>query len=185
MAVTPSTMVELGSTMPEFELLNPHTQTHVSSQSVLGERGVLVAFICNHCPFVVHLRGHFEELHQWCIDCGIGFVAINANDARAYPEDGPDAMAELTESLGWTFPYLFDDSQETARAFSAACTPDFFLYDSEGLLYYRGQFDSSRPNNGIAVTGADVRNALRRLSEGKAPPAEQHPSMGCNIKWKA
>jgi peroxiredoxin len=177
-------MKELGTRMPSFELPDPRLDSNVSSGEAMGENGLLVAFICNHCPYVKHIYNHFLNLHQWCEQGDIGFVAISSNDISTHPQDAPDKMAELARKKGWAFPYLFDESQEVAEAFGAACTPDFFLYDGDGKLFYRGQFDGSRPNSEEPVTGEDIRDALHRLEKGKAPPRKQQPSMGCNIKWK-
>lgn len=183
MAVTPSTMVPLGTPAPTFTLEEPLSGERLSLADVRGERGLLVAFICNHCPYVIHIREALLNLASAAMEQGIGVVAINANDATAYPQDGPDAMAALAREEGWPMPFLFDSSQDVARAYRAACTPDFFLYDEGLKLFYRGQFDDSRPGSTSAPDGRDLRAAIEALLEGGQPPQEQRPSMGCNIKW--
>jgi len=146
--------------------------------------GLLVMFICNHCPYVKHIRGGLAQFGRDYAAKGLAIVAINSNDVRAYPDDRPEMMARESAAAGYTFPYLFDESQEVARAYSAACTPDFFLYDRARRLAYRGQFDGSRPGNGLPVTGADLRAAAAAILAGKATAAEQKASIGCSIKWK-
>jgi thiol-disulfide isomerase/thioredoxin len=143
-----------------------------------------VAFICKHCPFVKHVRGGFAALAEEYQKRGVAVVAIASNDAQAYPEDGPEGMAAEAREAGYTFPYLFDETQEVAKAHGAACTPDFFLFDRERRLFYRGQMDGSRPGNGVPVTGEDLRAALDAVLEGRPAPEVQRPSLGCNIKWK-
>ena len=183
MVLTPSTRVELGTPAPDFRLPAPSGREWALSD-VVGEGGLLVAFICNHCPFVIHLRHGLAEFARDYQARGLGVVGINANDVATHPADSPERMAEEAEQVGYTFPYLFDESQEVAKAYGAACTPDFFLYDGDGRLVYRGQFDGSRPNSGVRVTGEDLRAAADALLEGRAPPAGQTASIGCNIKWK-
>ena len=183
MVLTPSTMVALGTAAPDFRLPDPSGREWTLSD-VVGEGGLLVAFICNHCPFVKHLRHELAEFARDCQARGLGVVGINANDVSTHPADSPERMAEEVEQVGYTFPYLFDESQEVARAYGAACTPDFFLYDGDRRLVYRGQFDGSRPGSGIRVTGEDLCAAVDALLDGRAPLAEQHASVGCNIKWK-
>lgn len=183
MAVTPSTMVPLGTPAPTFTLEEPLSGERRSLADVRGERGLLVAFICNHCPYVVHIREALVKLAGEAMEQGIGVVAINANDAAAYPQDGPEAMAALAREEGWPMPFLFDRSQEVASAYRAACTPDFFLYDENLELFYRGQFDDSRPGSTAVPDGRDLRAAMDALLQGAQPPQEQLPSMGCNIKW--
>jgi len=183
MARTPSTMLPLGSVAPDFRLPDPSGRL-VSRSDVAGKAGLLVMFICNHCPYVKHVQGALAKLGQEYPPRGIGMVAINANDPRNYPEDAPARMAVEAKEAGYSFPYLFDESQTVAKAFQAACTPDFFLFDRSYKLFYRGQLDDSRPGSDILVTGKDLRNALEALLEGKLPPREQKPSLGCNIKWK-
>ena len=183
MARTPSTMLELGTPAPDFSLPDfdghPHALGDFSTAPAL-----LVAFICNHCPFVQHLRGQFAALAREYQPLGLAVVAINSNDVEAYPQDGPDGMRAEAAQLGYVFPYLLDASQAVAKAYRAACTPDFFLFDAGRRLVYRGQFDDSRPGNGRPVTGADLRAAIDATLAGRAPAAEQQPSLGCNIKWR-
>lgn len=184
MAATPSTMAPLGSAMPAFSLPEPLTGKEVSSKDLrAGGRPVVVAFICNHCPFVKHIRTALAAAGREAQRLGVAMVAISSNDAANYPDDSPDKMACEARDAGYTFPYLYDESQDVARAFGAACTPDFFIYDNAGKLAYRGQFDGSRPGKGEA-TGADLLAAMSAAAQGKAPSATQVPSLGCNIKWK-
>jgi peroxiredoxin len=184
MAATPSTMRELGSALPSFELPDTRNGEAVTDAHLRGRGPSVVAFICNHCPFVVHIRAGLVEFGRFCQEAGVPFVAISSNDAATYPQDGPKAMATEAKKHGFTFPYLYDESQSVARAFDAACTPDFFVFDGAGKLAYRGQFDGSRPSNSTPVTGADLRAAVQSLLDGAAPSREQKPSIGCNIKWK-
>lgn len=177
-------MQELGTSMPEFTL--PDTDGNpVSSASLQRGRGVLVVFWCNHCPFVKHIKAAFASFAAEYRQRGLGIAAINANDFDSHPQDAPPRMKEDIEAFGYTFPYLIDSSQDVARAFNAACTPDFFLYDGDGRLVYRGQFDASRPRNDEPITGADLRAAADAVLAGEPVPAEQVPSIGCNIKWRA
>lgn len=180
MARTPSTMVELGSIAPDFRLLDPATNQQVARDELRKPKGLLVIFMCNHCPFVKHILDGLRALGQDYRDSDIGLVAISSNDVENYPEDAPEKMPEL--NLGIT--YLYDETQEVAKAYDAACTPDFFLYDGNLKLVYRGQFDDSRPGNDIAVTGRDLRAAMDALLEGREISHNQTPSLGCNIKWK-
>ncbi len=183
MAVTPSTMPELGMEAPDFEL--PDTGgDRVSLSDFDDADGLLVVFMCNHCPFVKHVRHELADFAREYMERGIAVVGINANDVESHPEDRPEKMAEEKERVGYPFPYLYDESQEVARAYGAACTPDFFLFDGDRELFYRGQFDDSRPGNDEPVTGSDLRDACDRLLAGEAPPEEQKASAGCNIKWK-
>jgi peroxiredoxin len=184
MAATPSTMRELGTPLPTFELPDTRNGESVSDKYLRGSGPSVVAFICNHCPFVVHIRAGLVELGRFCEQAGVPLVAISSNDASSYPQDGPGPMAAEAERHAYGFPYLYDESQAVARAFDAACTPDFFVFDAAGQLAYRGQFDASRPGNGVPVTGADLRAAISSLLAGRAPAAQQKPSIGCNIKWK-
>lgn len=185
MAATVSTMRDLGTPLPSFNLLDPRQGSHVSDEVLRSSRVSVVAFICNHCPFVVHLRKELAEFGRVCAESGVPMVAISSNDALRYPQDGPELMAQEAAEQGYPFPYLYDAEQTVARSFDAACTPDFFVYDSEAKLAYRGQFDASRPGNGVPVTGSDLRAAVIALLGGKRPSAEQRPSIGCSIKWKA
>jgi peroxiredoxin len=180
----PSNMRELGTPMPSFNLPDTVTGKLVSSSSLAGKPAV-VMFMCNHCPYVKHIRVALAELGRYCQAQGVGMVGISSNDVVAYPDDGPEAMAREAKESGYVFPYLFDETQEVARAFDAACTPDLYIYDAQGMLAYRGQFDDSRPKNTLPVTGADARAAVDALLAGKPPNAEQKPSIGCNIKWKS
>ena len=180
MALTPSNMIELGFVAPGFSLLEPSTGQTLSLQDVKKEKGLLVMFICNHCPYVVHIQEALVELGKDYVDSELGIVAISANDASNYPDDGPEKMALKP----YPFPYLYDETQSVAKAYQAACTPDFFLFSGELECVYRGQFDDSRPGNDIPVTGADLRAAMEAVLSGKHVPSEQKASIGCNIKWK-
>ncbi len=183
MAATPSTMLTLGTRAPEFTLSDT-TGMPVSSSDFEEAPALLVVFMCNHCPYVKHVREHLVELVKEYQARGVAAVGINSNDAETYPEDSPELMAEEAKKFGYTFPYLYDEKQDVARAYQAACTPDFFLFDAERRLVYRGQMDSSRPGNGRPVTGEDLRAALEALLRGEEVNLEQKPSLGCNIKWK-
>ena len=185
MSLTPSTMLELGTPAPDFALLEPATGRTVALSNLDDSRGLLIAFICNHCPYVKHIQAGLVAFARDHAPQGIGMVAISSNDADNYPDDGPARMAEEVEAHGYCFPYLYDEDQSVARAYRAACTPDFFLFDAERRLYYRGQFDGSRPGNDEPVTGADLRAAAEALLAGRPAPEKQVPSIGCNIKWKA
>jgi peroxiredoxin len=182
MTATPSTMLPLGTTIPAFRLASA-TGEIVSSDSYAG-RPLLVAFICHHCPFVRHIRAEFARFATEFQERGLAVVGINSNDSQAFPEDGPEGMKQEAQAAGYTFPYLFDEAQDVAKAFKAACTPDLFLFDSRGTLVYRGQFDDSRPRSPVPVTGADVRAAAAAVLQGNPVPIAQKPSIGCNIKWK-
>lgn len=184
MAETSSNMLALGTEAPYFNLLNAVTNKWVSLDDVRGERGTVVMFICNHCPFVKHVNDEIVRVANDYRVLGFGFVAISSNDAENYPQDGPSAMWQNARIHDFTFPFLYDESQETARAYDAACTPDFYLFDAELKLVYRGQLDDSRPNNGIPSNGRDLREALDNLFNNRGPVAVQKPSIGCNIKWK-
>lgn len=184
MTATASTMLPLGTKAPDFNL--PDTKGNLISLSDFeAVPALLVIFMCNHCPFVKHVLDELIELVKQYQDKGIAAVGINSNDIKDYPEDSPERMAALEKQKRFSFPYLFDETQQVAKAYHAACTPDFFLFDKNRKLFYRGQMDDSRPGNGIDVTGTDLRAALDALLENKQPPAEQKPSMGCNIKWKS
>lgn len=186
MTRTLSTMLPLGTEAPRFRLPDPNGKW-VLSDDFKGKPAMLVAFICNHCPYVKHIRSKFAEVANEYQARGVAVVAINSNDVANFPEDSPEKMAEEIQSAGYRFPYLYDESQEVAMAYQAACTPDFFLFDRDRRLVYRGQFDDSRPRveNPLPVTGADLRAALDAVLDHKPVPAVQRPSMGCNIKWKA
>jgi peroxiredoxin len=183
MAETPSAMVPLGSAAPDFRLPDT-TGTLVSLDDFKHAPALLVVFMCNHCPFVKHLRSGLAQFARDYQSRGLAMVGINSNDVATYPEDSPAKMAEEVQRAGYVFPYLYDETQAVAKAYRAACTPDFFLYDRDRRLAYRGQFDDSRPSNGRPVTGADLRAAADAVLAGKPVPAEQRPSIGCNIKWK-
>jgi peroxiredoxin len=184
MAQTPSTMLELGTVAPDFSLPNPASGQRVAMEDFNDAPALLVIFICNHCPFVIHIREALVEFAREYQPRGLAIVAISANDAVNFPDDGPEKMAEAVRTVGYPFPYLYDESQQVAKAYRAACTPDLYLFDADRRLVYRGQFDASRPSNGIPVTGADLRAAVDALLAGRAIPADQAPSIGCNIKWK-
>lgn len=182
MAATASTMLPLGTSLPAFRLQNAVDGKWIESQS--GEaKGKLVIFMCNHCPFVIHVRSELVKLAHALQDQGISVLAINANSQKTHPQDGPQYMKELAQKEGWRFPFLFDETQEVAQAFRAACTPEFYLFDSNRKLYYRGQLDDSRPSNGQPVTGKDLSAAASAMLAGEEPPKVQKASMGCNIKW--
>ncbi|MSO56553.1 MAG: thioredoxin family protein [Acidobacteria bacterium] len=184
MARTPSSMVALGGRSPDFRLPDVITGAMVTRDDASGPKGMLAMFICRHCPFVKHVQDELSKLGRDYATSGVGIVAISANDESGFPEDGPAKLAEMSKDLGFSFPYLYDESQVVARAYAAQCTPDFFLYDSQGELVYRGQLDDSRPGNGQPVTGRDLRAALDALIAGRPVAADQRPSIGCNIKWK-
>ena len=184
MARTPSTMLELGTNAPDFALLDPASGKTVALADFDARPALLVAFICNHCPYVKHLREAFAAFAKEYADKGLAVVAINSNDVENYPDDSPEKMVEEVNTQGYVFPYLYDESQEVAKAYQAACTPDFFLFDKDRKLAYRGQFDESRPGNDAPVTGQDMRAAVDALLAGQAVPADQIASLGCNIKWK-
>jgi peroxiredoxin len=184
MALTPSNMLPLGTTAPTFELPDTVSGNRVTFTDIRGEKGTLVMFICNHCPYVKHIQ---EELVRLASDYraeGIGIVAISSNDVEKYPEDGPEQMRNEARKWGYSFPYLFDESQQVARDYDAACTPDFYVFDHGDTLVYRGQLDSSRPGNGKPLNGSDLRQALNDVIHGNPVSEDQVPSQGCNIKWK-
>jgi len=183
MAKTPSTMLALGTPAPDFRLPDTQGRT-VSRDDFQNAPALLVMFICNHCPFVKHIREGLAAFGRDYHEKGLAIVAINSNDVANYPDDSPAKMKEEAKAAGYVFPYLYDESQGVAKAYAAACTPDFFLFDNERKLVYRGQFDDSRPGSGIAVTGKDLRAASDRVLSGAAVDREQKPSIGCNIKWK-
>jgi peroxiredoxin len=177
-------MKELGTQAPDFELPDVVTGKVVSRKDVAGAKGMLAMFICRHCPFVKHVQDELAKIGRAYAGRGVGFVAISANDVASHPEDSPTKLAYQAQELQLNFPYLFDESQDVARAYDAQCTPDFFLYDARGTLVYRGQLDDSRPGNDVPVTGKDLRAALDAVIAGRAPAADQRPSIGCNIKWR-
>ncbi|MCL4742311.1 MAG: thioredoxin family protein [Phycisphaerales bacterium] len=183
MAQTPSTMLSLGTLAPAFTLQDAVAGRTVSLADFAG-RPLLVMFICNHCPFVKHVRTELAKIGREYGERGVGIVAICSNDAEKHPDDSPAKMREEARAAGYTFPYLVDAAQDVAKRYRAACTPDFFLFDKQHRLVYRGQLDDSRPSNGIPVTGRDLRAALEAVLKGESPAADQKPSIGCNIKWK-
>lgn len=183
MALTPSAMLTLGTVAPDFQLPDV-AQRLVRSDDFRTAPALLVMFICNHCPYVKHVRSELARLGRNYASPGVAMVAINANDAGRYPADSPQKMAEEAAAAGYTFPYLHDESQAVARAYQATCTPDFFLFDRNRMLVYRGQLDDSRPGNGLPVTGADLRAAINALLAGQPVSQVQKPSIGCSIKWK-
>lgn len=184
MVATESTMLPLGTEAPAFSLPDPTGGTVSLDDVAGGAKGVLVAFVCNHCPYVQHIAEVFgRQAAEWAA-IGVATVAISSNDAEAYPDDAPEKMGPQAAAWGWQFPYLYDESQDVARAYKAACTPDFFLFDADRKLVYRGRFDASRPKNDEPVTGADLDAAVRAVAEGASPTDDQWPSMGCNIKFR-
>ena len=183
MVRTPSTMLPLGTSAPDFSLMNVDGQV-VSLSDFRDAPALLVVFLCNHCPYVIHVADHLAQLAQEYMSRGVAVVGISSNDVANYPADSPEQMVAEAESRGYVFPYLYDETQEVAKSYHAACTPDFFLFDASQKLLYRGQLDSSRPDSGIPVTGEDLRAALDAVLAGKEAPENQTPSLGCNIKWK-
>ncbi len=184
MALTESTMTDLGSTAPAFELPDVTSGKTVTLASFQADKALLVMFICNHCPFVKHVHEELARIGRDYASKPIGIVAVNANNVETHPDDAPDKMKATAAEWGLTFPYCYDEDQQTAKAYGAACTPDFFLFDSERRLVYRGQLDDSRPENDKPATGSDLRAAIDAILEGRSVSAGQKPSIGCNIKWK-
>lgn len=184
MARTESNMLPLGTKAPDFTLLDSISLNQVSLQDIRGEKGTVVMFICNHCPYVKHVNEELVRVSNDYRVTGFGFVAISSNDVEKYSEDSPKEMWRTAQRLGYPFPYLYDETQEVAKAYDAACTPDFYLFDSELKLVYRGQLDNSRPGNSIPVNGRDLREALDNILNNSQQRDIQKPSMGCNIKWK-
>lgn len=185
MALTPSNMMPLGTPAPEFCLPDTVSGKEVCLSDVRGEVATVVMFICNHCPFVKHIQDELARLGREYPARGVSLVAVSSNDVVEYPEDSPENMKALAESLGYTFPYLYDETQQVARLYDAACTPDIYVFDQALECAYRGQLDDSRPGNDIPVTGENLRRALDALLAGQGVDPEQKPSVGCNIKWKA
>ncbi|HZB88125.1 MAG TPA: thioredoxin family protein [Terracidiphilus sp.] len=185
MSLLESTMLELGTTAPDFALTDVVSGKTVRRDDFRGRKGLLVMFICPHCPYVKHIEKALCVLGMDYEGQPVGMVAISSNDAVQYPDDAPAGMKKQAETRGFRFPYLYDETQAVGRAYKAACTPDFFLFDGAMKLVYRGEFDRSRPSNGVAVTGEDLRAAMDAVLAGKQPTADQRPSIGCNIKWKA
>jgi peroxiredoxin len=184
MSLTPSTMLELGTRAPDFSLPDVRTGQTVSLAELQGKDALLVLFMCAHCPFVKLVEAEFAAIGRDYQSKGLGLVAISANDAENYPDDAPQRLREQAERLGFTFPYLYDESQEAARAYRAACTPDLYLFDRELKLAYRGQLDDARPGNGLPVNGKNLRAAINSVLAGKKVTESQLPATGCNIKWK-
>ena len=184
MVATSSTMLPLGALAPGFSLPDVVGNSIVNLESFSQSKAYLIAFVCNHCPYVINLRERFSSLGNAALDEGVAVFAISSNDVENYPADSPENMALEARHAGYRFPYLYDETQEVAKAYRAACTPDFFVFDDELRLAYRGQFDDSRPNNGKAVTGINLQEALDAIIESKPCPEPQIPSLGCNIKWK-
>ncbi len=183
MALTYSAMLELGTKLPEFELENTIDGEKFNSNSLSKNKGKVIMFICNHCPFVIHCQDQIVDIYNKYLD-KIEFVAISSNDVQKYPEDSPENMKKLAEKLDFDFPYLYDETQEVAKKYQAACTPEFYLFDENDLLIYRGRIDNSSPGNGIEQSGEDLRNAIDNFLAKKPISNQQYPSMGCNIKWK-
>ncbi|MDR3774469.1 MAG: thioredoxin family protein [Terracidiphilus sp.] len=185
MALTESTMLALGTAAPDFALADVVTGKTIRRDDFRGTKALLVLFICTHCPYVKHVERGLAALGKDYAGKSLGLVAISSNDVTTHPDDSPAGLKHQAETFGFVFPYLYDESQAVARAYKAACTPDIFLFDADLRLVYRGQFDSSRPGNSIPVTGEDLRGAIDQVLAGKPVPADQRPSIGCNIKWKA
>lgn len=184
MAQTPSNMLPLGTKAPNFNLPATNFNETFSFEAIKGEKGTLVFFICNHCPFVLHVIDEIVMIANDYRVQGIGMVAISSNDAVKYPQDAPDKMTDFALENKIDFPYLYDETQEVAKAYDAACTPDFYLFDAQDKLVYRGQLDDSRPGNGIPISGSDLRNAIDAIVYNRKMNPDQKPSIGCNIKWK-
>ena len=184
MALTPSNMLPLGTVAPPFLLIDTVSGEKLSLADLKSEKATVIMFICNHCPYVLYINDEVVRVAKEYQSKGISFIAISANDAESVPEDAPDKMKELASTVGYTFPYLYDETQAVAKAYDAACTPDFYVFDKNLCLAYRGRLDNSRPNSGIPLTGKDLRTSLDALLEEKQVPNVQFPSMGCNIKWK-
>jgi peroxiredoxin len=178
-------MLPLGTQAPDFSLPDTLSGKILSLGELASKKATLIMFICNHCPFVKFINEELVSLAKTYQDKGISVIAISSNDVENYPEDSPEKMAEYAKELGYTFPYLYDESQSVAKAYEAACTPDFYIFDGDLSLVYRGQLDDSRPDNGISPSGADIRAALDAILSGQSVNAEQTPSLGCNIKWRA
>lgn len=184
MAATLSNMLPLGTIAPDFNLTDTLTGKNISLSDLKSEFATVIMFICNHCPYVKHINNELVKLCNEFIPKGITFAGISSNDIISYPEDSPENMKWIGRRLGYPFPYLFDETQEVAKAYQAACTPDFYIFDKDLKLVYRGQFDDSRPSNGLRVTGTDIRNALNNILMNVPVSQDQKPSIGCNIKWK-
>lgn len=184
MALKESNMLPLGTVAPGFQLLDTVSNEMRSLEQLKGAKSTLIMFLCNHCPYVIHVNPELVRLANEYQSKGVGFIAISSNDVVKYPEDTPDKMSIVAKVLRYPFPYLYDETQEIARLYDAACTPDFYLFDSSMKLVYRGRLDASRPNSGIPLTGADLRNAIDAVLEGDEIDEKQYPSAGCSMKWK-
>jgi len=184
MTLTPSIMLPLGTEAPDFHLKDVVSGSEFSLATFAGKRALLVMFICRHCPFVKHIKKELAQIGKDYKEKNIGIIAISANDITEYPEDAPDSLKQMAKEEGYTFPYCYDETQKVAKAYTAACTPEFFLFDDERKLVYRGQLDDSRPSNGLPVTGKDLRAAINAILSNQPISQHQRPSIGCNIKWK-
>lgn len=184
MVKTPSTMLDLGTSSPDFSLPDVVSGQSISLDTFSGKKALLVMFICRHCPFVKHIQQELARIGKDYSDKDVGIVAISSNDAMSFPEDSPSSLKQMAEELGFGFPFCYDESQETAKAYAAACTPDFYLFNEARELVYRGQLDDSRPGNAVPVTGKDLRRALDAVLRSEPVDRNQKPSLGCNIKWK-
>ncbi|MCB9265245.1 MAG: thioredoxin family protein [Lewinellaceae bacterium] len=185
MALTESNMLELGTKAPDFTLPDTISGKNISLSGIRSDKATVVMFLCNHCPYVIHVNPEIVRLARAYQEKGVSFVAISSNDVEKYPQDGPEEMKKHAKRVGYPFPYLYDESQEVARAYDAACTPDFYVFDGSLNLVYRGRLDASRPNSGIPLTGEELRAAIDAVLAGKPVSEKQYPSAGCNIKWKA
>ncbi|MCO6475172.1 MAG: thioredoxin family protein [Phaeodactylibacter sp.] len=185
MALTESNMLDLGTKAPDFTLPDTVSDKDVSLSDIRSDKATVVMFLCNHCPYVIHVNPEIVRLAKEYQEKGVSFVAISSNDVSKYPQDGPEEMKKHAAKIGYPFPYLYDESQEVARDYDAACTPDFYVFDGNLRLAYRGRLDASRPNSGIPLTGEDLRAALDAVLAGRPVTKEQFPSAGCNIKWKS
>lgn len=185
MSLTPSNMMPLGQTAPDFNLKDSVSGKHYTFEDIKGREGTVIMFLCVHCPYVIHVQEELAKIAEEYAQKGVGFVAISSNDIVKYPQDSPEFMKEQAEALKFNFPYLFDETQEVARAYMAACTPDIYVFDEEDDCFYRGRLDGATPGNGQPNDGQDLRNALDRLLGSMSAPENQLPSMGCNIKWKS
>ncbi len=184
MAFTESTMLPLGTKAPDFTLPDTVSGENMSLKDIASDKATVVIFLCNHCPYVIHVNPEIVRIAKDYQPKGVAFVGISSNDVEKYPEDAPDKMKIFAEQAGYTFPYLYDESQEVAKAYDAACTPDFYVFDENLMLVYRGRIDGARPKNDLPLTGEDLRAALDAVLAGEAVPQKQYPSGGCNIKWK-
>ena len=184
MALTPSSMLDLGTKIPDFNLINTLDDSFCDVNSIKGEKGSLIVFICNHCPYVIHIIDKMIEISNHYVTKGVNSVFISSNNIETHPQDGPEEMKKYAAIKSMSIPYLYDENQEIAIKFKAACTPDFYLFDSNQELVYRGRFDDARPGNEKPITGIELRNALENLVNNKPPLKNQIPSLGCNIKWK-